>query len=115
MMRYEDQLRSHPGYFKAALAAIDLYVRIHDKPDLTEEILSKQLKRYAMISEKLMMQRPSRRQSGNEQQRRLRRQSKRPKRQRPQPAMGRRMTRLHPMMIPMEPSCSRPKRHWTML
>lgn len=38
-MRYEDQLYSHAAYFKAALAAIDIYTRISDKPELTEEKL----------------------------------------------------------------------------
>ena len=40
LMTYEDQLRSHPAYFKAALKAIDLYLRISDDPSLTEEKLS---------------------------------------------------------------------------
>jgi len=40
-MRYEDQLYSHPGYYNGALAAIDIYTRIHDHPELTEEKLSK--------------------------------------------------------------------------
>jgi peptide alpha-N-acetyltransferase len=39
-MRYEDQLRSHPGYFKGALSAIGIYVQISDDPRLTEERLS---------------------------------------------------------------------------
>jgi hypothetical protein len=39
-MRYEDQLYSHPGYYNGALAAIEIYTRIHDHPDLTEEKLS---------------------------------------------------------------------------
>jgi hypothetical protein len=42
-MRYEDQLYSHPGYYNGALAAIEIYTRIHDHPDLTEEKLSKLL------------------------------------------------------------------------
>lgn len=40
LMQYEDQLRSHPAYFKAATEAIDIYCRIHDDPSLTEETLS---------------------------------------------------------------------------
>jgi len=40
-MRYEDQLYSHPGYYNGALAAVEIYTRIHDHPDLTEEKLSK--------------------------------------------------------------------------
>ena len=40
MMRYEDQLRSHPAYFHAAIQAIEIYTRIHDDPGLTEEKLS---------------------------------------------------------------------------
>jgi hypothetical protein len=39
-MQYEDQLYSHPGYYNGALAAIEIYTRIHDKPELTEEKLS---------------------------------------------------------------------------
>jgi peptide alpha-N-acetyltransferase len=38
-MQYEDQLRSHPGYFRAALGAIDIYVRAHDDPTLGDEKL----------------------------------------------------------------------------
>lgn len=41
LMRYEDQLRSHPAYFKAAREGIEIYLRVHDQPDLTEEKLSK--------------------------------------------------------------------------
>ena len=37
LMRFEDQLRSHPAYFKAAKQAIDIYIRIHDDPELTVE------------------------------------------------------------------------------
>lgn len=37
LMAYEDQLRSHPQYFRAALAAIDIYTRIADDPSLTVE------------------------------------------------------------------------------
>ncbi|KAE8213954.1 hypothetical protein CF327_g2578 [Tilletia walkeri] len=33
-IRWENQLRSHPQYVRAALAAIDLYVRLHDDPSL---------------------------------------------------------------------------------
>ncbi|WRT68302.1 uncharacterized protein IL334_005278 [Kwoniella shivajii] len=40
LMRYEDQLRSHPGYFKGALAAIGLYTKIFDDPSITEEKFS---------------------------------------------------------------------------
>jgi tetratricopeptide (TPR) repeat protein len=32
MIRWEDQLREHPFYSRAALAAIDLYIKMHDKP-----------------------------------------------------------------------------------
>lgn len=40
LMRYEDQLRSHPGYYNGALAAIGVYLQLSDKPDLKEEKLS---------------------------------------------------------------------------
>lgn len=40
LLAYEDQLRTHPAFFKTALAAIDVYVRIADDPSLTEEHLS---------------------------------------------------------------------------
>lgn len=49
LMRYEDQLRAHSGYFKGSLAAIELYVRIHDHPDLTEEKLSALVSRFLQI------------------------------------------------------------------
>lgn len=32
MIRWEDKLREHPFYSRAALAAIDIYIKIHDKP-----------------------------------------------------------------------------------
>ncbi|KAK0523394.1 hypothetical protein OC842_006160 [Tilletia horrida] len=34
MLRWLNQLRSHPHYFRTALTAIDLYVRLHDDPSL---------------------------------------------------------------------------------
>jgi hypothetical protein len=41
LMTYEDQLRSHPAYFKSALGAIEIYTAIHDNPSLTKEEISK--------------------------------------------------------------------------
>jgi peptide alpha-N-acetyltransferase len=32
MMRWEDRLREHPFYSRAALSAIEIYIKIHDKP-----------------------------------------------------------------------------------
>jgi tetratricopeptide (TPR) repeat protein len=32
MMKWEDHLREHPFYSRAALSAIEIYVKIHDKP-----------------------------------------------------------------------------------
>lgn len=32
MMRWEDQLREHPFFSRAALSAIEIYLKIHDKP-----------------------------------------------------------------------------------
>jgi tetratricopeptide (TPR) repeat protein len=32
MMKWEDHLREHPFYSRAALSAIDIYINIHDKP-----------------------------------------------------------------------------------
>jgi peptide alpha-N-acetyltransferase len=32
MMRWEDHLRDHPFYSRAALSAVDVYLKIHDKP-----------------------------------------------------------------------------------
>jgi peptide alpha-N-acetyltransferase len=32
MVRWEDHLREHPFYTRAALAAIKVYIKIHDKP-----------------------------------------------------------------------------------
>nr|XP_019044577.1 peptide alpha-N-acetyltransferase [Kwoniella bestiolae CBS 10118]OCF23507.1 peptide alpha-N-acetyltransferase [Kwoniella bestiolae CBS 10118] len=40
LMRYEDQLRSHPGYFNGALAAIEIYTQVFDDPSITEENFS---------------------------------------------------------------------------
>ena len=39
-MRYEDQLRSHPAYRKAAISAIEIYMRLYDDPSLTTETFS---------------------------------------------------------------------------
>ena len=32
MMRWEDHLREHPFFSRAALSAIDVYIKLHDKP-----------------------------------------------------------------------------------
>jgi peptide alpha-N-acetyltransferase len=32
MMKWEDHLREHPFYSRAALSAVDIYLKIHDKP-----------------------------------------------------------------------------------
>jgi tetratricopeptide (TPR) repeat protein len=32
MMKWEDHLREHPFYSRAALSAIDIYIKLHDKP-----------------------------------------------------------------------------------
>jgi tetratricopeptide (TPR) repeat protein len=32
MMRWEDRIREHPFYSRAALSAVDVYISIHDKP-----------------------------------------------------------------------------------
>ncbi|PWN89562.1 N-terminal acetyltransferase A, auxiliary subunit [Acaromyces ingoldii] len=34
MVRFEDQLRSHPAYFVSALSAIRILTKLHDQPDL---------------------------------------------------------------------------------
>ncbi|KAF2223038.1 NMDA receptor-regulated protein 1-domain-containing protein [Elsinoe ampelina] len=34
MIKWEDRLRSHPFYVRAALAAVDIYVALHDDPSL---------------------------------------------------------------------------------
>jgi N-alpha-acetyltransferase 15/16, NatA auxiliary subunit len=36
LLRLEDVLRAHPFYFKAARCAIQVYLRLHDKP-LTDD------------------------------------------------------------------------------
>ncbi|EIW67336.1 hypothetical protein M231_02521 [Tremella mesenterica] len=40
LIKYEDQLRSHPAYIKSAREAIEIYMRISDDPSLTEEHLT---------------------------------------------------------------------------
>ncbi|KIR73584.1 peptide alpha-N-acetyltransferase [Cryptococcus deuterogattii CA1014] len=40
LLKYEENLRSHPGYAKAALAAIDIYLRVNDDPSIIEEKLT---------------------------------------------------------------------------
>ena len=39
-MKYEDQLRSHPAYFKAASEGVEIYLRVYDNPEIMEEKLS---------------------------------------------------------------------------
>lgn len=36
MVRWEDHLRDHPFYTRAAISAINIYVRLHDNPDLAQ-------------------------------------------------------------------------------
>lgn len=40
LIKYEDQLRSHPAFFKSALSAIDIYVKVSDDPSVAVEKLS---------------------------------------------------------------------------
>ncbi|KKA26393.1 hypothetical protein TD95_001373 [Thielaviopsis punctulata] len=37
MIRWEDKLREHPLYSRAALDAVDVYIKMHDKPTETKE------------------------------------------------------------------------------
>ncbi|TMW46258.1 hypothetical protein DOY81_008658 [Sarcophaga bullata] len=39
LLRLEDVLRQHPFYFKAAKCAIEVYIRLHDKPQKSEETI----------------------------------------------------------------------------
>ncbi|WVN90218.1 uncharacterized protein L203_105454 [Cryptococcus depauperatus CBS 7841] len=40
LLKYEDQLRSHIDYSRGAIGAIEIYLKVHDDPSLTEEKLS---------------------------------------------------------------------------
>lgn len=40
LMKYEDSVRVHPAFLHSALAAIDIYLRISDDPELTVEHLT---------------------------------------------------------------------------
>ncbi|KAE9980899.1 hypothetical protein BLS_008089 [Venturia inaequalis] len=40
MMRWEDKLREHPFFARAAMSAIDIYIRLHDTPDLSHGTLA---------------------------------------------------------------------------
>jgi len=105
-MRYEDQLYSHPGYYNGALAAIEIYTRIHDHPDLTEEKLSKLFAFRILASGISAYQQPrNKKQTENELPRKLKRPNKKPKRQLRPPVTERNPSHLLLMMIPMEPSC----------
>jgi hypothetical protein len=42
LLRLEDVLRAHPFYFKAARCAIEVYLRLHDKP-LKDETAEQEL------------------------------------------------------------------------
>ena len=42
LLRLEDILRAHPFYFKAARCAIEVYLRLHDKP-LKDETAEQEL------------------------------------------------------------------------
>jgi len=37
MMKWEDRLREHPFYTKAAISAIKIYIRLYDDPDLAHQ------------------------------------------------------------------------------
>lgn len=37
MMRWEDKLREHPFFTRAALSAINIYAMLHDKPELAQQ------------------------------------------------------------------------------
>jgi hypothetical protein len=104
-MRYEDQLYSHPGYYNGALAAIEIYTRVHDHPDLTEEKLSKlsPLKPFQKSNRKPRSKKPTE----NELPRRLKKQNKKPKRPLRQLATERNPSHLLLMMILMERNYSR--------
>lgn len=79
LMRYEDQLRSHPAYFKAAQEGIDIYLRVHDQPDLTEEKLSRLVQHHFGLA-RADAQLPKRRPRGRRRPRRPRRRNRRRKR-----------------------------------
>jgi peptide alpha-N-acetyltransferase len=40
MMHWEDRLREHPFYARAAMSAIGIYIRLHDTPDLSHGTLA---------------------------------------------------------------------------
>ena len=40
MIRWEDRLREHPFFARAAIAAAEIYVRLHDEPDLAHGSLT---------------------------------------------------------------------------
>ncbi|KAG6836733.1 hypothetical protein H0H93_004139 [Arthromyces matolae] len=40
LVQWEDRLRSHPGYIKAALSASQIYLSIHDDPSIAKAIVS---------------------------------------------------------------------------
>lgn len=37
MIRWEDHLRNHPFFTRAALSAVELYIKLHDNPELAKE------------------------------------------------------------------------------
>ncbi len=40
MIRWEDRLREHPFYSRAAVSAVKIYILLHDKPQLAQESLA---------------------------------------------------------------------------
>ena len=103
LMRYEDQLYSHPGYYNGALAAIDIYTRIHDHPELTEEKLSKPL---LYLGRKPADVQPRKKKPNeNEPPKRLKRPNKKPRKQLQQLLTARKKTHQLRTTIPTVQSC----------
>jgi len=48
LLRYEDRLKSHPYYFKAAVALVKLYLKLNSQPRKTKEEL--EMEKYANLS-----------------------------------------------------------------
>lgn len=117
LLKYEENLRSHPGYAKAALAAIDVYLRVNDDPSIIEEKLSASSHYFlreqpdaVVLSE---LQPPNKKLNAKKLLKRPKKLNKKPKRLLPPPARKRR-NRLSLMMTLTDKSCSRARHCWTM-
>jgi peptide alpha-N-acetyltransferase len=70
LLQVEDRLRSHPFYFDAAQLAIEIYIRLYDKPLVTQNAVDDKLDNMSQQEKKKMLskQRKAQKKAANKQQ-----------------------------------------------